>query len=148
MLAALVALAGVFVALYLALYKLGYIGTLVCAVGSCETVQTSRWATVLGIPVAVWGVGFYVAVLATALVGLHDDLVERAAVSQLLVAMTATGVLVSLWLTYLELFVIHAICMWCVVSAILATVLFALSVMDLRELSGIADERSPAQPAS
>ncbi|MDB4900065.1 MAG: hypothetical protein JWN53_1873 [Gemmatimonadetes bacterium] len=148
MLAALVALAGVFVALYLALYKLGYIGTLVCAVGSCETVQTSRWATVLGIPVAVWGVGFYVAVLATALVGLRDDLVERAAVSQLLVAMTATGVLVSLWLTYLELFVIHAICMWCVVSAILATVLFALSVMDLRELSGVADERSPAQPAS
>jgi uncharacterized membrane protein len=87
-------------------------------------------------------------VLATALVGLRDDLVERAAVSQLLVAMTATGVLVSVWLTYLELFVIHAICMWCVVSAILATVLFALSVMDLRELSGVADERSPAQPAS
>ena len=50
MLVALVALAGVFVALYLTLYKLGYIGTLACAVGSCETVQTSKWATFLGIP--------------------------------------------------------------------------------------------------
>ena len=66
MLVALVALAGVFVALYLTLYKLGYIGTLACAVGSCETVNTSRWATFLGMPVAVWGLGFYVVALALA----------------------------------------------------------------------------------
>ena len=64
MLAALVALAGMFVALYLTLYKLGYIGTLACAVGSCETVQTSKWATFLGFPVGGWGVAYYVAVLA------------------------------------------------------------------------------------
>jgi uncharacterized membrane protein len=69
-------------------------------------------------------------------------------IARMLVALAAWSVLFSAWLTYLELFVIHAICMWCVVSAILATVLFALSVMDLRELSGVADERSPAQPAS
>jgi hypothetical protein len=41
--------------------------------------------------------------------------------------------LFSLWLTYLELFVIHAICQWCVVSAILATILFVVSWLDLRE---------------
>src|SRR5215213_5943840 len=130
MLAALVALAGLFVAAYLALYKLGYIGTLVCAVGSCEVVQTSRWATLLGQPVAVWGVAYYVAVLAVSLAGLSPRLVDDRRPSQLLVAMTATGVLFSLWLTYLELFVINAICMWCVVSAVLATLLFVIAVLD------------------
>ena len=74
MLAALIALAGIFVALYLTLYKLGYIGTLACAVGSCETVQTSKWATFLGFPVAAWGVAYYIAVLAISLAGLTPAL--------------------------------------------------------------------------
>ena len=148
MLAALVALAGMFVALYLTLYKLGYIGTLVCAVGSCETVQTSKWATLLGIPVGAWGVGYYVAVLGVALAGLAPSLADRPAVSRLLVAMTGFGLLFSLWLTYLELFVIHAICQWCVISALLAAALFVISWRDLHEVSSWADERADgAMPA-
>jgi len=139
MLAALVALAGMFVALYLTLYKLGYIGSLVCAVGSCETVQTSKWALLLGQPVGAWGVAFYVAVLGVSLAGLSPALAERRSVSQLLVGMTGFGVVFSLWLTYLELFVIHAICQWCVISAILTIVLLAISVMDLREVSSWGD---------
>jgi uncharacterized membrane protein len=141
MLAALVALAGLFVALYLTLYKLGYIGTLVCAVGSCEVVQTSRWATFLGLPVAVWGVAYYVAVLAVSLIGLRGNLEDDQRVSLLLVAMTGVGVVFSVWLTYLELFVIEGICMWCVVSAVLATILFVLALLDLREVRAMLDER-------
>ena len=140
MLAALVALAGIFVALYLTLYKLGYIGTLVCAVGSCETVQTSKWATFLGFPVGGWGVAYYVAVLAVSLAGLSPALSERRAVSQILVAMTGFGVLFSLWLTYLELFVIHAVCQWCVISALLAAALFVICWLDLREVSVWPDD--------
>ena len=135
MLAALVALAGLFVALYLTLSKLGYIGTLACAVGSCETVQTSKWATFLGLPVGAWGVGYYLVVLALALAGLRPTLSERRSVSQLLVAITGVGLLFSAWLTYLELFVIHAICQWCVISAVLAAVLFVTAWLDLRELT-------------
>jgi uncharacterized membrane protein len=141
MLAALVSLAGVFVALYLTLYKLGYIGTLVCAVGSCETVQTSRWASLLGLPVATWGVAFYVVVLGVSLYGLSDAMADSRRLSQALVVMTGTGVLFSVWLTYLELFVIHAICMWCVVSAILVTTLFVISVLDLRDVRALDDDR-------
>ena len=141
MLAAVVALAGVFVALYLALYKLGYIGNLVCAVGSCEVVQTSRWATFLGYPVAVWGVAYYVAVLAIALAGLGAALTDSRRLSQVLVLLTATGVLFSIWLTYLELFVINAICLWCVISAVLAVILFVIALLDLREVSALLDER-------
>ncbi len=135
MMAALIALAGVFVALYLTLYKLGYIGTLACAVGSCETVQTSRWAIFLGFPVGAWGVAFYLAVLAVTLAGLSPTLVDDRRVSLLLVGMTGVGMLFSLWLTWLELFVIHAICMWCVISAVLTTLLFVVSWLDLREVT-------------
>ena len=140
MLAALVALAGVFVALYLTLYKLGYIGTLVCAVGSCETVQTSKWATFLGFPVGAWGVAYYVGVLALSLAGLAPALADRPWVSQLLVAITGVGVAFSLWLTYLELFVIHAICQWCVISAVLAILLFVISWLDLQDIQQWASD--------
>jgi uncharacterized membrane protein len=135
MLVALVALAGVFVSLYLTLYKLGYIGTLACAVGSCEKVQTSKWATFLGFPVGAWGVSYYIGVLAMALAGLTPRLAESRTLSRILIAVTAVGLLFSLWLTYLELFVIDAICQWCVISAILATLLFVFSCLDLRDLN-------------
>ena len=141
MLAALVALAGLFVALYLMLYKLGYIGTLVCSVGSCEVVQTSKWATLLGFPVATWGVAYYLAVLAVSLVGLVPGFADSLGISRLLAAMTATGLLFSLWLTYLELFVIEAICQWCVVSAVLATLLFVIALLDLRDVRALLDDR-------
>jgi uncharacterized membrane protein len=140
MLAALIALAGMFVALYLTLYKLGYLGTLACAVGSCEKVQTSKWATFLGIPVGAWGVGYYVGVLVVSLIGLSPGYAERRSISQLLVGMTAMGVMFSLWLTYLELFVIDAICMYCVISAILAIALFAISWLDLRDVDAWAEQ--------
>jgi uncharacterized membrane protein len=135
MLIALVALAGIFVALYLALYKLGYIGQLVCAVGSCEKVQTSKWASLFGIPIAIWGVGYYVGILAIALAGLSASLADRRSVSLLLLALTTFGLLFSSWLTYLELAVINAICQWCVISAILAAALFVLSWLDVRDVT-------------
>ncbi len=140
MLVALIALAGVFVALYLTLYKLGYIGTLACAVGSCETVQTSKWATFLGMPVGAWGVGYYLVVLALGLIGLTPRYADTRRLSEILVGLTGFGLLFSLWLTYLELFVIHAICQWCVISAILATMLFIVSWLDLREIGQLAEE--------
>lgn len=136
MLAALLALAGLFVALYLMLYKLGYIGTLVCAVGSCEVVQTSRWATLFGIPVATWGVVYYAGMLGATLAGLGGALAESRILSRGLATASGIGLLFSLWLTYLELFVIRAICMWCVGSAIIATALFAVCALDT-----LTDER-------
>ena len=124
---------GVFLSTYLTLYKLGYIGELQCAVGSCETVNTSRWATFLGLPVAAWGLGFYIAALTLSLAGIQERYADNRVISQALVGLTGWGVLFSGWLTYLELFVINAICMWCVVSAIIVVIMFAISVADLRD---------------
>ena len=132
MLTAFTALVGCFVALYLALYKAGVIGTLACGAGGCETVQTSRWSDFLGIPVAVWGVAYYIVVLALAMATLQERWSESRRLSLGLVLLTGWGVIFSGWLTYLELFVIHAICRWCVVSAVLALLLFILAVLDWR----------------
>jgi uncharacterized membrane protein len=129
------ALIGVFVSAYLTLYKLGYIGSLQCAVGSCETVNTSRWATFFGIPVAAWGLGFYVVALALAFTSVQERYADSRKMAVALSVLTGWGTLFSAWLTYLELFVIHAICIWCVTSAGIVLVMFLVSLADLRDFS-------------
>ena len=133
MILATLALIGVFVSTYLTLFKLGYIGELKCSVGSCETVNTSQWAIFLGLPVAAWWLGFYVFALLVAVLGIQEKFADSRAFSVALVALTAWGVVFSGWLTYLELFVINAICIWCVTSACIVAIMFLVSVADLRE---------------
>lgn len=132
MLTALIALVGLFVALYMALYKAGVIGTLACGTGGCETVQLSKWATLLGAPVATWGVAYYALVFALAVAATTDRFGGSRRIVLALVVLTGWGVLFSAWLTYLELFVIRAVCRWCVVSAAIAVALFVLTLLDAR----------------
>lgn len=142
---ALVALVGLFVALYLALYKAGVIGVLACGAGSCDAVQLSKWATLIGLPVAYWGVAYYAFVLALALASLQDRWAGSAPLLLTLLIVTGWGVVFSAYLTYLELFVIHAICRWCVGSAVIAVILFALVLLEwlaARRLGGSADAQA------
>jgi uncharacterized membrane protein len=132
---ALLAVVGILIALYLTLYKVGVIGILSCSVGSCETVNTSRWSLLFGIPIAAWGLAAYAALLVLALVGGTERNEGSVPIARLIVALAGWSVLFSAWLTYLELFVIHAICIWCVTSALLWVVIFAVSVTDLRAVS-------------
>src|SRR5688500_2984260 len=132
MLVALLALIGLFVSLYLTLYKLGIIGTITCTLGSCETVQTSKWATFLGLPVAAWGLGFYAMMLALSLAWLSERFEDSPALAVALLVAGIWGALFSAWLTYLELFVIHAICQWCVVSAVVATAMAGVITAEYR----------------
>ncbi len=132
MVVAALSLAGVFLSMYLLLYKLGYIPGLACGTGSCEVVNTSKWSVLFGLPVALWGVGYYGAIFATATLGSFGALAESRRVDVVLVALSGWGVLFSVWLTWLELVEIHAICRFCVVSAVLVLILFVLSVVELR----------------
>lgn len=121
------AMVGIAISAYLTYNHLG--GTVpVCVGGSggCETVQTSRYSEVLGVPVALIGLLGYGAMLSAALIG--DG---RAAILGVFFAMI--GVLYSLYLTYLELFVIRAICQWCVASAIVVIAYLILAVLRLRQ---------------
>ena len=102
---------------------LHYSGGVGLCLGSsgCETVQTSRYAELGGVPVALLGFMFFVA--AGALV------VRRRRLP--LFGLTLTAVMFTAYLTYLELFVIGAICPWCVAIAACTVGLFALAVRDV-----------------
>lgn len=127
---AVLALAGLFISGYLLLYSLGFYGDLLCgAGGGCDVVQASRWATFLGLPVAGWGTGWYAAVFGLSLVGAlggEDDGPRWSALG--LLGLAVAGVLFSSYLTYIELFVLRAICRWCVASAVLTVLILALAI--------------------
>jgi uncharacterized membrane protein len=118
------AVAGLAIAAYLtAVHYAG--GTPACAIAhGCATVQRSTYAAVGGVPVAVLGLAGYVAVLA-GLAG--DGEGHRTATAFLSLA----GLGFSAWLTYVEVGVLHAICIWCVGSALCMAALAALSVARL-----------------
>lgn len=130
---ALISLAGLFLGAYLTLYKFGVIGTLACNVGSCEQVQTSRWSVFLGLPVATWGLGFYLLMLALSIAGLQPRFLDSRRLSLTILLLAGWGVLFTAWLNYLEAFVIHAWCEWCLGSAAIVVLLFGLAVLDWRE---------------
>jgi uncharacterized membrane protein len=137
---AVLALAGLLVSTYLLLFKLGVIGSMVCGVGNpCERVQASRYSMLFGLPVAAYGVGGYVVLLVLALWGLQAAQVSRPVITRWLAGLSALGVAFSLYLLYLELFIIHAVCRWCSVSGVLILAICAVSAGGL-----IAASRAPA----
>jgi uncharacterized membrane protein len=109
---------GIGVATYIAIADSGG-GSPVCIAGGhgCQTVAESAYSHLLGINVSVFGIVGYVALLVSAL--LRGDGARMAGFAFALV-----GFGFSLYLTYLELFTIDAICQWCVASAVLMTLLF------------------------
>jgi uncharacterized membrane protein len=130
--AAFLSLVGLFVSAYLYLYKIGRIGSLACGSGGCETVQLSSWSRVLGVEVSLIGVIGYALLLVVALVALQAGVEDRRGPMRLFTLLAAGGVLFTAYLTFLELFVIHAICRWCVGSAVIIVSIFVLALMAQR----------------
>ena len=122
-LAALLCLAGLGVAGYLTYVHYEGIAP-ICTSGGCEQVQASSYSELAGVPVAVLGLIGYAAI-GLSLLWRGDT--GRAATASLAIA----GFGFSVYLTYLELFVIDAICQWCVASAVLMTALLVVAVLRL-----------------
>lgn len=140
---ALLSLAGFFLALYLHLYKIGKIGSLACGTGGCETVQLSSYATFLGVGVALIGVIGYGVMFVVSMLTLQPRFTGSSWPIKAMLLLSGGAVLFALYLTYVELFLIQAICRYCVVSAVLVTSLFVLSLVDFLK-SRRASEPSPA----
>jgi len=136
----LLTLVGLLVATYLWLYKIGVLGQLQCGTGSCEVVQASRYAELFGLPVALYGVGGYAALFAVGLAGLQPRFAADRRVARLSAALATVGFAFTLYLTAIELFVLHAICRWCMASAAIMTSVWLLSVAELR---GMPSETAP-----
>jgi uncharacterized membrane protein len=121
--AGVLALAGIGVATYITVVEAGG-GAPQCLAGGqgCETVASSSYSHIAGVNVAVLGIiGYAVVLLCTVVAG------DVARIAGLATALVGFGF--SAYLTYLELFVIDAICQWCVASAVLMTLLLVVTVL-------------------
>jgi len=103
--------------------------------GGCNTVKDSVYASFMGIPLPIIGLATYLALFLLVIVQNHQAIQERRWSPYFALAIfgiSLTGVLYSAYLTYLELYVIYAICQWCVASAIIMVAVFMLSIFNLR----------------
>ena len=99
-------------------------GSLVCSTGGCETVQSSSYAELLGLPVAALGLAGFVVLLVAAL--------TRGELARLVNATVALAAfLFAAYLLAVQLVVLDAICQWCVATDVLTTALAALALVRL-----------------
>jgi uncharacterized membrane protein len=124
---ALLALAGAGVAGYLT-YVNWFDKPIACGgLHTCRAVAESSYAWVGGVPVAFFGLLGYLAILAVALFWLATGNRFQGRPLLLVWGMSLAGVAYSAYLTYIELFVIDAVCVWCASSAIIMTAVFLVS---------------------
>jgi uncharacterized membrane protein len=127
-------LVGIGVAGYLAYVELNQVEAVCGPVGNCNTVQQSSYATLFGIlPVGVLGILGYIAIIISWLAGLLDLARYNRLFKLAMWLFTLFGTLFSIYLTFLEPFVIGASCMWCLTSAVIMTILFLIATMQLNE---------------
>jgi uncharacterized membrane protein len=118
----LVALAGLLNAAYLAYVELSQVEAVCGAVGNCNAVQQSPYAQLFGIPIGVIGLAGYAAVLLVWLLTRYAPVYRN-----VLAVLVIVGAAVSIYLTFLEPFVIGAVCAWCLLSAVLMLALLWLA---------------------
>lgn len=109
--------------------KIGCIGF-----NGCDKVTASAYATIGNIPVALFGLFYYLVILALAITYFVFKNKKKALAGQIfdvMIRLTLVGFLASLWFVYLQLFVIQAICTYCMISALTSTTLFALGTFAL-----------------
>jgi len=137
-------LVGFLVAGYLAYVETSQVTAVCGPVGDCNTVQQSEYARLFGIlPIGVLGLAGYGFIALAWLVARYANswLADLAAIS--LFIMTVSGTLFSIYLTFLEPFIIGATCAWCLTSAVLMTILMLLTVIPAKAaFSGFAKLRS------
>lgn len=117
-------LLGLAISVYLTVEHFSGSQTFACpenATFNCVAVTTSKWAAIAGIPVAVLGLVFFVAMTALCLVGGRR-------VADLRVVAAVVGVLTALWLVYVELFLVDALCLWCTGVHLVTLVLLGTTV--------------------
>lgn len=108
-----------------------YLGTPInCSLfNGCDTVTRSAYSMIAGLPVALFGVLYYLVVFILAM-----SYVDTGRANFFFAAVLATplGFFASLWFAYLQIFVIHALCLYCLISATMSTLLFGFGVFVLK----------------
>jgi uncharacterized membrane protein len=132
---ALISLASCMVALYLALWKMGFMGPLACGAGhGCEYVQGSKYGWFLGVDVALIGTIGYAAIVLVALLGSTEATEDARWPTQVLMVLIYGAVLFTLRLKYAEFIILKSFCPWCAVSAVAITLDAILVTLDWRRV--------------
>ena len=135
----LLSVIGIGVAGYLTYTHYAGLKVLCLSSGGCETVQSSVYSKLDGIPVAVLGLAGYIGILFSLF--FRNELARAAGFGLALV-----GFLFSMYLTYRELFTIKAICQWCVSSAVIMTVLTILTAIRVLRVDPGSGAAPPPPP--
>jgi uncharacterized membrane protein len=137
----ILAILGLGVSIYLTYVEVSHAQAFCGPVGDCNTVQSSSYARLFGFfPIGVLGILGYSAILVTWMWRrLRPDSFARTA-GPLLYGLALFGTLFSVYLTYLELFVIHAVCIWCLGSAIIITALMLLTLPPITQWLAITED--------
>ena len=118
------------VSIYMTIFKLTENPGMCLGNGGCSVVNNSIYAQVYGIPVAVIGVGGYLAILAGLLLQTRAPFFEANG-TLIVFGLALIGFLFTIYLIYVEVALIHALCPFCVTSQVTMTVLFAISLIAL-----------------
>lgn len=131
--ALIAAIIGALDSTYLTWIKLSHNETS-CApgLGDCFTVNTSTYSEIYGIPVAVFGLATYLTIIAILIYEPRVNFLKENATLALF-GISLIGVLYSIYLSYLEEFVLHAWCPYCILSAIVIIIIFIVSIMRLKK---------------
>ena len=123
-------------------------GSLACARwADCDVVNNSLYAKIYGVPVAFLGLAGYLLLLGLALGALESEGPMRRRLVALGFLLSLGGVAFSAYLTYIELYVIEAVCSWCVASAIIISLLAVVDGVNLRRAPAGSAERSATPTA-
>ena len=110
-------------------------------IGDCESVNSSQYSEIFGIPIALLGAGAYMVMIVLLLLENRDQVWAEFG-PMIVFGMNLIGVLYSIYLTYIEVAVLKAICPYCVISAIILVVLLILSGIRLSISLGEQDAHS------
>jgi len=124
------ALLGLAVSIYMTIFKLTDNEKMCIGNGGCSKVNSSVYAEMYGIPVAVFGVGGYAVIAALLFMEEQNKFLKQNG-TMVVFGLALFGFLFTLYLIYVELALIHALCPFCVTSQITMTILFILSIVRL-----------------
>jgi uncharacterized membrane protein len=132
------AVAGVGISGYLTYTHFAHKPVICAGLGSCATVQASEYATVAGVPVALFGLVSFLAIGVLAVLA-----VSRPWAALAVFGLALSGVLYSAYLTWVELAVLDAVCLWCAASAVVITAIAVVSGQALFATSAPATAPDP-----
>jgi len=134
------ALMGTGVASYLTYIEVAQVGAVCGPVGDCNAVQNSAYATLLGVPLGVLGFMGYGVILGSWFWGRQQQLPYSKQMPLIIFGAALFSVLFSIYLTVVELFVLQAVCIWCLLSAGLVTLILLAATRPMLASSTLGAE--------